>query len=104
MGLGFDFYTGQCSVCGYTPDESMVDTSCKKCGADCGDVFEIGKFYRHASGLEIHIVGDVNTTLYDKILVAENSEDVCLRPVSIGPGVRDGWVEISDKEWMSNFC
>ena len=43
--------------------------------------FEIGKYYRHSSGKEIAILGEVDTTMYGKVFVAESNRESNLRPV-----------------------
>lgn len=65
--------------------------------------FEIGKFYRHTTGEELAILGEVETTLYGKCLVAESSDHVDLKPVGKDESNAENYVEITKNEWMKNF-
>ena len=65
--------------------------------------FEIGKYYRHSSGKEIAILGEVDTTMYGKVFVAESNRESNLRPVGQSNDHARDWVEISKEEWMKNF-
>ena len=66
-------------------------------------VFEVGKCYRHTTGEELQIVGQVDTTLYGNCLVAESSNSEDLKPVGKDESATDNWVEITQEEWMKNF-
>jgi hypothetical protein len=67
-------------------------------------IFEIGKCYRHTTGEEIQIVGEVNTTLYGNCLAAESNRKRDLIPVSKNDEAATvNWTEISQEEWMKNF-
>ena len=66
-------------------------------------VFEIGRFYRHTSGREMAILGEVETTMYRKCLVAESNRTGNLLPVGKDESAADNWREISKEEWMQNF-
>lgn len=67
-------------------------------------VFEIGKFYRHTTGLELAIVGEVETTLYGKCLVAESNEPSGnLVAVGRDESATQNFIEITKEEWMKNF-
>jgi hypothetical protein len=65
-------------------------------------VFEIGKCYRHESGLELKIVGEAIPTLYGQCLVAEGT-DGNLHPVGMREENTLNFTEISEEEWMKNF-
>ena len=63
--------------------------------------FEIGKFYKHASGKKIAILCEAETTMYGKTLVAEQSDSSDFMPV--GFDSEDCWTEIEKDEWMECF-
>jgi hypothetical protein len=65
--------------------------------------FEIGKYYTHPSGEQMSIVGEVETTLYGKCLIAESSGYADLKPVGKDESSAENWAEISKEEWMKNF-
>ncbi len=65
--------------------------------------FEAGKYYRHTTGKEIHVLTEVETTQWGKILIAEanfNSEIIAVGTY-IGSAVN--YSEISREEWEKNF-
>lgn len=64
---------------------------------------EIGKFYRHLTGQELAIVGEAETTMYGKVLVAETNRFGYLIPIGRGESNATNYKEISKKEWMRNF-
>jgi hypothetical protein len=65
-------------------------------------VFEVGKFYRHTTGLEYSIIGKLETTMWGKTLIAEtNSSD--LEAVGEDMYATVNFEEISREEWMKNF-
>ena len=67
-------------------------------------IFEVGKYYQHASGKKMAIVGEVNTTLYgDNVLVGEPDSTPNLRPVGRDESNTVNWKEISKEEWMKSF-
>ncbi len=65
--------------------------------------FEVGKFYKNNQNEYIHVVAEAETTLWDKVLVAESPQD----PVSLiplGPPKENlEWKEITYKEWAQQF-
>jgi len=65
--------------------------------------FEIGKAYRHTGGREIKIVGEVNSTMYNNCLVAEENCSIGFIPIGRDEGAAVNWVEISEEEWLKNF-
>jgi hypothetical protein len=64
--------------------------------------FELGKCYRHTTGEEMKIVGEMESTLYGNCLVGENDLG---KFNSIGKEEWNGenWEEISENDWMKNF-
>jgi hypothetical protein len=65
--------------------------------------FEIGKFYKHTTGQQIAIVGEVETTMYGRCLVAECSDKADLLPVGADESHAENYSEITKEEWMMNF-
>lgn len=63
--------------------------------------FEVGKYYKHASGQQIAIVAVAKTTMYGVTLLAEQSN----RPdfIPVGFETEDSYAEITKEEWMRNF-
>jgi hypothetical protein len=66
-------------------------------------VFEQGKYYSHPSGEQMSIVGEVETTLYGKCLMAESNKYANIKPVGKDESNAENWSEISKDEWMKNF-
>lgn len=66
-------------------------------------VFEIGKCYRHTTGEELSIAGEVDTVMYGKCLLAESNYKPNLIPVGRDESAAVNWTEISKEEWMKNF-
>ncbi len=65
-------------------------------------VFEVGKVYKHTTGIQIKILNEVDTTVHGKCLVAENvSGD--LFPVGSDESNAANFTEITEAEWMNNF-
>jgi len=62
--------------------------------------FQIGKYYRHATGKCMHIIGGVETTDYGWSLVAESHGESDLMPVGQDEGNRVNWEEITLEDWM----
>ena len=60
--------------------------------------FKVGKYYRHAGGVKMHILCAVKTWMYGWSMVSETKNGV-LRPVGIGHGYDTNWEEISREEW-----
>jgi hypothetical protein len=63
--------------------------------------FEVGKYYKHASGQQIAIVATATTTMYGDTLLAEQSDRPDFKPV--GFETDDSYEEITKEEWMENF-
>jgi len=66
-------------------------------------IFEIGKYYQHASGQKISIIGCVTSTMYGKCLVAEQGARADFLPISYQEWATEGWTEITKDEWMKCF-
>ena len=67
-------------------------------------IFEVGKYYKHESGLLLAIRGKVPTTMWGETLIAESPDDIMgLRPVGEDETSTAGFVEIPEKEWKSEF-
>ena len=65
--------------------------------------FELGKCYKHSSGIEMKIVGIVDSTLYGNTFIGEKDNGK-FSAVGIGKGGYSvNWYEISEEEWMKNF-
>lgn len=79
------------------PDENLPEKQTNNGG------FKIGKYYRHTSGEEIRIVGEVFTDLYGRTLLAESNRKPDLTPVGPSPHHAENWVEITREEWLKNF-
>lgn len=65
---------------------------------------EVGKCYRHTSGMEMSIIGIVETTLSGWAGVAERTDNHDLAMVALNDedaGIE--WEEITEEEWMKNF-
>jgi len=66
--------------------------------------FEIGKCYRHSTGIYMSIVGEVETTMWGTTLVAEATHDnYGLVPVGKDPARAVGWEEVTEEEWTEQF-
>ncbi len=65
--------------------------------------FQIGKYYEHTCGEMMSIVGEVQTTMYGKALVAECSKSSNLRPVGRDDDAMVNWTEVTKGKWLSNF-
>lgn len=66
-------------------------------------IFEQGKYYSHPTGRQMAIVGEVETTLYGKCLIAETDDGADLKSVGRDESAAENWTEISKDEWMKNF-
>lgn len=66
-------------------------------------VFEIGKYYKHTTGHQIHIISEIETTLRGRGLLAETNghDELCV--VGIMEENAVGYTEITREEWMKNF-
>ena len=66
--------------------------------------FEIGKFYRHTTGKDLAIIGELETTMFGKTLIAETKDITeCLMAVGRQESATANYTEITKEEWMKNF-
>lgn len=88
--------------------------------------FEIGKYYKHTTGNMLHILGELDTTMYGaKALIAEVANGVVKSDVKVdvpeqkmpscgcyetfiavgrGEDSATNYSESTEGEWMKNFC
>jgi hypothetical protein len=66
-------------------------------------IFEIGKFYKHRTGMMLSIVGRLNTTMFGDTLIAETDDNVNFQAVGSTEAYAENYREISEEEWMKNF-
>ena len=66
--------------------------------------FELGKYYKHNTGEELHIVGIVETTLYGLGYAAETTTTPHeLKVVGMREDHATNYFEITKEQWMKNF-
>ena len=66
-------------------------------------VFEIGKFYKHATGQCLSIVGKLTTTMFGDTLIAEQNDSIDFQAVGSDDSSAVNYKEITKEEWMKNF-
>jgi len=66
-------------------------------------IFEIGKYYEHTTGNQLAILGELETTMFGKCLIAEQSNSNFFTSVGRDTNSADNWHEISREKWMKNF-
>jgi hypothetical protein len=66
-------------------------------------IFEVGKYYRHEAGDAMHILADVETTMWGSCLLAERAILGALVPVSKSEEAVINWEEITEEEWFALF-
>lgn len=67
-------------------------------------VFQVGKYYKHIGTRELlHIIGEVETTLYGNCLVGESTNQTNLVPIGKGEGYAQNYVKIEKEEWDRYF-
>ena len=67
-------------------------------------IFEVGKYYKHESGLLLAVRGRIPTTMWGDTLIAESPDDIMgLRPVGDDETATAGFVEIPEDEWTAIF-
>lgn len=66
-------------------------------------IFEVGKCYRHTTGHEISIVAEVETTMFGKTLLAEQTDRLDFMAVGLSEANSENYKEITREEWMRNF-
>lgn len=67
-------------------------------------VFEKGKYYKHNTGVTLHVICDIETKMRGKGLLAECNgcrEELCV--VGLLPENTVGFVEITINEWDEGF-
>jgi hypothetical protein len=65
--------------------------------------FQIGKYYKHTSGQQMHIISAGKTTLYGWCLIAEKHGQGDLHPVGSDKGAAQNWEETTEEDWMKGF-
>jgi hypothetical protein len=66
--------------------------------------FEVGKFYKHTSGVCVAIRAKIKTTMWGETLVGESTEDVYgLVPVGVDEESAVNFDEITEEEWEKIF-
>jgi len=67
--------------------------------------FELGKFYQHAGGRYIAIVGEVKTYKWGKMFVVEEADKTghAMSCIEVGEERSENWAEVSEAEWKGNF-
>jgi hypothetical protein len=68
--------------------------------------FEIGKYYKHAGGGYLHILGVIRTTMWGICFVAEEGGCGCghiLKPVGMDSSCSQNWTETTQEDWASLF-
>jgi len=68
-------------------------------------LFEIGKCYKHTTGIMLKIVCEAETTMWGNTLIAEEEGKYGhgLTTVGNNANCNDNWSEITEEEWMTNF-
>ena len=62
-------------------------------------VFEIGKYYKHTTGVLMHVLCEEETTMYGKGLLADGGMVELFTVVGNTEDAAVNWVEIGVKEW-----
>ena len=65
--------------------------------------FQVGRYYRHTTGEEVSIVGQVKTDMYGVCLIAESNQNHNLLPFADDEIATKNWTEITREEWVKNF-
>lgn len=65
--------------------------------------FEVGKYYRHTTGQKLHVLGELETTMWGKTLIGESDWRSELIPVGQTDDNAVNWSEIDREEWMKSF-
>jgi hypothetical protein len=63
-------------------------------------LFETGRCYKHTTGLSMHIIANLDTTLWGFTMIAEQSNG---KLIPVNRQSTDNWKQISREEWLSNF-
>ena len=66
--------------------------------------FEVGKYYIHKSGMQIHILCEAETALYGNTLIAEtNIQNMPFKAVSKEEISNENWLESDEEVWGECF-
>lgn len=65
--------------------------------------FEVGKYYKHASGNIMHVIGGLQTTLYGGCLVAEEVDSANLKPIGQDETSVENWLETTKEDFMQYY-
>ena len=65
--------------------------------------FKIGKYYVHPTGVCMHIIGAVKSTLYGWTLVGERHGKGDFISVGSDAASAVNWKETTEEHWMSGF-
>jgi hypothetical protein len=67
--------------------------------------FELGKYYKFmgGGGFIMRIIGIVETHMYGRCFAAELVDFPNLKPIGMGKGYSDNWIEISEEEGKQAF-
>jgi hypothetical protein len=70
--------------------------------------FELGKFYTHEGGRQIAVLAETETYRWGKMFLIEEADATghaisCMENNKSVNVEKNGWIEISKKEWMRNF-
>lgn len=66
-------------------------------------VFRAGRYYRHTTGMMLHIVGRGQTTMWGVTLFAEVAGTGEIRCVGRDENSARNWTECTEAEWMTAF-
>jgi hypothetical protein len=67
-------------------------------------IFEVGKYYQHIYGHKLFVLGELETTMYGKTLMAETDEIYrVFRAVGRDADSALNYHEISREDWMKSF-
>lgn len=69
--------------------------------------FEVGRYYKHANGRAIAVVGEVETWKWSTMLVIEETDETghgisCVEKDQ-AEDTHDRWIEIGVEEWKRDF-
>ena len=66
--------------------------------------FEIGKYYSHPGGGCMHILKEIDTTLFGKCFVAETHDSPYLKSIGMGKaGYSENWYLTDEEFWKTGF-
>ena len=69
------------------------------------EFFEIGKSYKHTTGIMVRILCEAETTMWGNTFIAEEAGKYGHGLISVGNDIdcNVNWTEITEDEWMTNF-